>query len=339
MKYIYLGGFPPPYGGVTIKNKLLFNKLSDFIEIEQSNLYIEKSNLPMKMISIFISLFSKKNGLIIGISKGSLKKVTYLLYRINKKLMNKSIVMVMGGTFSELVVKEPKLQKRIKEYKHIYVETNSMKEVLNSVGVINVSVYPNCRERPKKDYKPIEINEEIKCVFFSLISKDKGVEIILNAARILKEKGIKFSIDFFGHIDPKYKDQFEKGISLYENIHYCGVFKSIGQDDVYDKLHRYDVLLFPSMWKNEGVPGILVEAKIAGVPAIASNINYNSEIITDGKTGLILKENTPVELADAIERLYLNRDMLIKMKNNAKYSSKYFLIEYHVDNIVKMIKK
>lgn len=339
MKYIYIGGFPPPYGGVTIKNKLLFIKLSQHIEIEHSAFYEKNMNLIEKIISLFTSLVDRRYGFIIGISRDSLKKITHILYIMNKKSMNKSIVMVMGSTFSQMVAEDKKLQKWIKEYKHIYVETNGMKRVLNSVGVRNVSVFPNCRERPKE---LIEIknndNEKVRCLFFSLISKDKGADIVFEAVNILSNRGMNYSIDFYGHIEKKYRDEFEKKVRSSNYVNYCGVFRA-DQESVYTKMQQYELLLFPTRWKNEGVPGVLVEAKFAGLPAIVSDINFNSEIIEDEKTGIILKQNTPNGLANAIERVYSDRRWLMEMKKNARVSGENYLIENYIEDIVQMIKE
>lgn len=338
MKYIYLGKFPPPYGGVTVKNKLLFDNLSEYKEIEQSKFFDETNNLLFRFFHLAKSLVNKRKGLIIGISKGSLKWLTYVLYFLNKKIMRKSVVMVMGGKFPEMVIEDEKLQKYIKEYKHLYVETNGMKDLLNSVMVNNVSVFPNCRTRPKKTLEVSKNhNPYIKCLFFSLISEDKGVDVVFGAAEQLKKKDVNFIIDFYGHIDSKFKGKFDSTISQIENLNYKGIFKSLEEDRVYEKLGEYDLLLFPTKWKNEGVPGVLVEAKIAGLPAIVSNINYNAELINNDMNGNVLENNTPLEMAQAIEKLYLDREKLIEMKNNAKKSGESFFIDNHIQHIIKKL--
>lgn len=337
VKFIYLGGFPPPYGGVTVKNKLLFNKLSIDLEIKQSGFYNRNKSIVFRIVSLLIELLNKKNRIVIGVSKGSLKLLTYILYYINKKVMNNSIVMVMGGTFHQMVLEDKRLQKFLREYKSIYIETDGMKKALNSVGLLNVKVFPNCRERADVS---INLNENIKirCLFFSQISLDKGVDNVLETTKILENKGIDYSIDFYGEIVSEYKLIFESSISANNKMRYCGVYKTVTNTDLYEKLKQYDVLLFPTKWKNEGVPGVLVEAKIAGLPSIVSDLNFNSEIIEDECTGIVLKQNTPKELANTIERLYLNRDMLTKMKHNAKTSSENYIIENYIEEIIQCLK-
>jgi glycosyltransferase involved in cell wall biosynthesis len=336
VKYIYLGGFPPPYGGVTIKNHLLFTELKQHIEIQQSRFYNMDYSPLARMFWLCKELLSNDVALVIGVSKGSFKKLTSLLFLINKTQIKNSIVMIMGGTASQMIAEDIRLQKCVKEYKHIYVETNGMKEILCSNGIKNVSIFPNCRKKPNKGIAVSKNYGSLRCVFFSLVSKEKGADILNDAAKLLVERNIDFTIDFFGHIEDEYKKEFNISIESTDRVHYCGVFES-DKENVYEKLNQYDVLLFPTRWKTEGVPGVLVEAKIAALPAIVSNVSFNAEIIEDGKNGMVLTENSSVELANAIECLYYDRDLLMEMKKNAKISGEEYLIENYIDDIVEMI--
>ncbi len=81
------------------------------------------------------------------------------------------------------------------------------------------------------------------------------------------------------------------------------------------------------------MPGILVESKIAGVPSIVSNLNYNAEIINDGVDGIVMNENNAIHLYNAISKLFSDRDLLTKMKYNAKADS----VKYSIDAYIKII--
>jgi len=78
-------------------------------------------------------------------------------------------------------------------------------------------------------------------------------------------------------------------------VHFTG-FRS----DVPDLLHAMDCFVLAST-RTEGVPGSLLQAFAAGVPAVASAIGGIPEVIADGKTGLLVKPDDPVALAEAIE--------------------------------------
>ena len=166
-----------------------------------------------------------------------------------------------------------------------------------------------------------------------MVTTDKGIDIILDTAKSLPE--IEFHI--YGEIDSVYRDTFTIELRHLPNAIYHGVFK--GRDtEVYEELSKYDVMLFPTRWKNEGVPGVLVESKIAGVPAVVSDICYNAEIVEDGISGIVLKENISKNLADTITFLDKNRVELYKLKVGAKRSAEMYYIENYIADILDKLK-
>lgn len=334
LKYIYLGGFPPPYGGVTIKNKQLYDVLKLDIDIKQSYFYSENSNNISRTIFLLRELLSKETVFIIGLSMGSLNLITNVLYLFNKNLMKRSIVMVMGGAFPEYVKGRRGFSEKLAHFKRLYVETEGMANKLNCLGVNNTAIFPNCR-KPNQSNSLKEINKEkIKCLYFSQISEEKGADIVIEAARILNEKNINYSIDFYGHIKDSFSMQFFLEISNNDNLRYLGVYKNSIETELYSKLSEYDILVFPTRWKNEGVPGILVEAKMAGIVSIVSDINYNAEIVKHNETGYVLKNNTAEDLSNAIIELSSDSEKLIQLKKKSKLSGDYYILENYIEDLM-----
>ena len=70
------------------------------------------------------------------------------------------------------------------------------------------------------------------------------------------------------------------------------------REDVADLLVGLDVFVLPS--RSEGMSNTLLEAMAAGVPAIASDVGGNREIIEDGQSGLLF---TTEDDAGLLERL------------------------------------
>jgi glycosyltransferase involved in cell wall biosynthesis len=339
MKCIYLGQFPPPYGGVTVKNKLIFEELRKYIDITQSSFFNSSKNILVRSLSLISTILSRESFLILGLSKNSLIKITKILYVCNKSLMRRSIVMVMGGTFANAIQHDEYIQRCLKEYKHIYVEAYGMEKALNKVNILNTSVFPNCRKMYNKniEQKITNDNGELKCLYFSLISKEKGADILVDSVKLLNKQNANIRFDFYGHIEDEYLSEFQNSVQGVRNINYNGVFKAKNSIELYEKLSEYDILIFPTRWKNEGVPGILVESKIAGLPAIVSNINYNSEIVEDGINGLVLTNNAPNELAEKIKDVYFDRKKLNLLKYNAKESSSKYFIENYLENLLQKL--
>lgn len=338
MKIIYIGGFPPPYGGVTIKNKMFYDNLSSILPMQKVDLILAKKKNIKELAKLVWAVIRPRSILIIGSSGSSRKKISKLLYYFNRSSLNRSLLMVMGGIESVIISNDIEYIKYVKEYKQVYVQTEGMKKHLVDVGINNVTVFPTCREF-RDDFPEVRIKEReepLKCVFFSLVSKDKGADLVLLASDLLRNSGIDVEIDMYGHIEDSYSEEFQEKINN-SKVNYKGVFKP-DIDNVYNKLNEYDLLLFPTRWKAEGTPGILIESKIAGIAAITSDQNFNSEIVANGIEGIILNSNNEQDLADAITELYKNEKLLNSMKYKAKDSSKKYMLEGYIEDIVQILK-
>ncbi|MFG2916783.1 glycosyltransferase family 4 protein [Kitasatospora sp. NPDC048298] len=67
-----------------------------------------------------------------------------------------------------------------------------------------------------------------------------------------------------------------------------------------------DALLLTS--DSEGVPGALIEAALAGVPAVATDVGWVREVVRDGATGALVAPGDPLALAEALGKvLAVNR--------------------------------
>jgi glycosyltransferase involved in cell wall biosynthesis len=71
--------------------------------------------------------------------------------------------------------------------------------------------------------------------------------------------------------------------------------------DVLDLLPAFDVFALPSRY--EGLPTVIVEAMICGVPVVATAVNAVHELVVPGETGLLVPPRRPVRLAAAIRYL------------------------------------
>lgn len=73
------------------------------------------------------------------------------------------------------------------------------------------------------------------------------------------------------------------------------------RDDVEQVLAGIDVLVLTSRF--EGVPGVLVEAAMAGCPVVTYPVGAVDEVVVDGETGVIAAEADPGSVALAVREL------------------------------------
>ena len=58
--------------------------------------------------------------------------------------------------------------------------------------------------------------------------------------------------------------------------------------DVVDHMQGADIFVFPSAPDGEGMPGVLIEAGLCGLPAVSTRVAGASTVIEDGRTGLLV---------------------------------------------------
>ncbi len=337
MRVFYVGVFPPERDGISVKNANLFralkSKQSDLVKMDKIDLNKVKRKDLKEIARLIAVILNRESRLIIGISSAgkSLDAFIQLLHALNKKCLSNSVIMVMGGNLAKEVVNDHAKTERLAQAKRLFVETDQMRHDFCKIGIRKVSIYPNCRFKPEKEYK-VSVNKEkpVRCLFFSDISKEKGSDIALEAAAKLKET---ISIDFYGKIKEDYQNEFASEIELVKNAVYRGLFRGT-VEETYSLMNEYDVLVFPSRWRNEGVPGALIEAKIAGLTIIASDICYNKEIVKDQVDGMILKENTVEMLVKKLKYLDQNRDLLHQLKQESLESSRKFYVESYCNYVL-----
>lgn len=327
---LYFGGFPPPFGGVTIKNKLLAEALEKTLPIRRMDTRKGKKN-PFVLAGQTLRLITGSGPFVVATSKAGRRRITMTLARFNPAALKKSLLIVMGGCIQEDVGGDEPYIAALKRYKRIFVEVPAMKEALEDMGFENVSVYPNCR-RDRRVKAIRETGEAgLKCLFFSLICREKGADIILET----EIPGV--TVDFYGEIQGDYREEFLRKIDASARFRYRGVFPSDGEN-VYGKLHEYDLLLLPTHYVGEGVPGILIEGKIAALPAVVSNFRYNASLVRDGVSGVVLKETTPQALAETLQALASDRKKVDALKTGALKSAKDYLLENNLDEILSYLR-
>ena len=59
-----------------------------------------------------------------------------------------------------------------------------------------------------------------------------------------------------------------------------------------------DVLLLPS--RTEGLPGVVIEAAMTGVPAVVTDVGFVRDIVEDGVTGYVVAPGEPTSMAEAV---------------------------------------
>ena len=74
------------------------------------------------------------------------------------------------------------------------------------------------------------------------------------------------------------------------------------RSDVPELLRRSDVLVFPSRPTGEGMPGVLIEAGLSGLPTVSTPVPGAATVLADGRTGVIVDDSVGA-MAQAVGQL------------------------------------
>ncbi len=81
--------------------------------------------------------------------------------------------------------------------------------------------------------------------------------------------------------------------------------------DVLDVLPALDVFALPSRY--EGLPTVIVEAMICGIPVVATAVNAVPDLVIPGVTGLLVPPRRPSQLAAAVRQLLDSPDSAARL--------------------------
>jgi glycosyltransferase involved in cell wall biosynthesis len=151
---------------------------------------------------------------------------------------------------------------------------------------------------------PYSQEKSISILFASRLMREKGVFELLEAARILKAKGVDATFLLAGDIYPENPSSLT--VKDIETIQQQGDITFLGHvDDMHTLLAKSDIVVLPSY--REGTPRILIEAAAMEKPIVATNIAGCAGLVIDGVNGLLVPVKDSTALAEALNRLIADK--------------------------------
>ena len=151
--------------------------------------------------------------------------------------------------------------------------------------------------------------------------KGKGIDIVLRALKILAERGIPYGYVIGGEgPEKRFLEELVDELGLGGRVHFQG---SVVGEEKWRLLRNGDVFVMPSRldstipWQ-EGFGIAFVEAAAFGVPAVGSRSGGIPDAVVDGETGILVAEESPLDLADALTFLYRKPDIKKEMGRAAR---------------------
>ena len=330
IKYLFIGslqwGLKSTGGGVQTKNQHFLR----YVLAHYKDCFFYDTYNKNPLVTLIYSLFY-----ILKISHNSVifLSIAYRgAYAIGKiirilKLRRRIFYLVPGGNFADFAKQDIGNKKNVfSKFEKILVQAKYIKNEMDDLGYSNIEVLPNFKPLIFVPKENKEYSNNFKFVYLSRIKKDKGVDEIIEALKMLNRKDLY--VDFYGEIFEPYDEVYFDELKEY-NVQYKG-FLDLSEECGYHTLSSYDAFLFPTYFEGEGFPGALIDSFIAGVPAIATDFHANGEIISDGVNGLLIPIKDAETLALAMTRLANDRSYLNTLRDGAIRSA----VRYDINSVL-----
>lgn len=328
--------------GQTVKTKIVKRELirsfgkENVIQIDTYGGFKRIIKIPFLLFGAML----KAENIVMLPAENGLRVIAPILVILNKIFKRKLFYDVIGGWLPTFIENRTQLCSCLKSFDAIYVETNTMSHQLKEQGFNNVEVITNCKDIniiKTEDLKETSSKPYQLCTF-SRVMKEKGIEDAIEAVIAINQKNDStlFELCIYGQIEKGQELWFENLRSNFpEYIRYKGVIK---YDCSTDELRHYDALLFPTYYEGEGFAGTIIDAFASGVPVIASDWKYNSEIIDSGRLGVIIKTRDNNALIQAIESIAENPSAWNNMKRECLCESVKYLPSIAMVKLVEAIR-
>ncbi|MBW6442099.1 glycosyltransferase family 4 protein [Patescibacteria group bacterium] len=174
-------------------------------------------------------------------------------------------------------------------------------------GVDLQRIYQSVENKDHRPEKPLIL------AVGRLVGK-KGLEYLIEAGNILKERNLDFCISIIGS-GPLYNELTEKieNLNLQDSVKILGSNKGLSNEDTLVHFKSASVFAFPSIETNEGdvdgVANVLLEAGIFKLPVVSTDAGGTGELIINEETGLVVPQRESQDFADKLELVLKNREL------------------------------
>lgn len=226
------------------------------------------------------------------------------------RLFRKPLVLrVFGGG----LIEDAEHPNHRRAFRHLFsrrlvlVQTKRLQRYVESaVPEARVQWFPT--HRPSREFSMKDRRTDRSgLVFVSRISVAKGIDVLADAARQLPGD---VAVDVYGPVESDYRgmDDWPPNMTWHGPVE---------PESVATVLEGCLALILPTFYPGEGYPGVVLESFSVSTPAIVTDWLALSELVEDGRNGLVIPVRDSSALVSAIRRLTEEDGLLEQLQDGA----------------------
>jgi len=186
-----------------------------------------------------------------------------------------------------------------------------------------------------REYKPIASHKEYDIVYFARVSKEKGVEDLIQALGIVHSKFSKAKLCIIGGVSKRYKEhllEMAKKLKVGNSVTWKGHLPTLA--DVHKEASKARISVLPT--HNDTIPGTIIESMQLGLPVVSYKAGSIPELNEDRENALLSDIGDIEGVADNILRLLTDEELYKTMSQRGiecmreRYSNQNVL-QQHLD--------
>ncbi|MDQ7824938.1 MAG: glycosyltransferase [Candidatus Eremiobacteraeota bacterium] len=149
----------------------------------------------------------------------------------------------------------------------------------------------------------------------------KGLPYLFRALSLMRERA-EVTLELAGTVRPDELPVYEEALRRTGTASLVKAPVPLKREEMAPWLTALDAFVLPSL--SEGCPNVLMEAMACGVPSVATEAGCNSELIEDGRSGLLVPSGDGPALAGALARLREDPEMAEKLGRGGRERMRAF---------------
>ncbi len=189
-----------------------------------------------------------------------------------------------------------------KELINLGISTKKINVITNGLNVKPISSLP-----PKENVPTF--------IFVSRVVKMKGIEEVIKAFFHILKKVKDGQLWIVGDGDLRYLGYLKKTMNIYNVSTKVKFFGKVSNTSKLELMKKSHLLLHASVKEGWGL--VVTEAASQGTPSVVYNVAGLRDSVRNGKTGIVVSQNNPQEMADQAIKLIEDKEGYILMQKQA----------------------